>query len=54
MSAKCDLEWGFDTTLGLYALMVVIYRVLRKYMNPNRRFFLAFWLNQLRNLCKEQ
>jgi hypothetical protein len=54
MPAEYDLEWGFDTTLDLYALMVVIYRVLRKYMNPNRRFFLAFWPIQLRNLCKEQ
>jgi hypothetical protein len=32
----------------------ITYRVLRKYLHSNRRFFLAFWPIQFRNLCKEQ
>jgi len=39
---------------GKHEVVLLHYRVLRKYLNPNRRIFLAFWPLQFRNLCKEQ
>jgi hypothetical protein len=44
--------WGTGGT-GV-SFISASYRVLRKYLNPNRRFFLAFWPIQFRNSCKEQ